>query len=163
MVDQFKFLFVLSILISSCDNIELIQPVKLGEIESTDCRYKFTVNEESIYGAWEPKQIIDLEEKDTVTYDLGKGHTGFILNDHYADSFELRPDSVIVLYYVESGRFCKNRMDGIWYLQEDTLYISRFINDLVKLPITKIETEELELFDIVNFKSSKVLYRKNNN
>jgi len=73
----------------------------------------------------------NLETNDTTFYEPGKGHTGFILDTHYADAFELRPDS-ITLYYVDLGKFCTNRNDGIWHLDQDTIFISRYPGDLVK-------------------------------
>ncbi|MCF8247608.1 MAG: hypothetical protein K9J37_14825 [Saprospiraceae bacterium] len=131
-------------------------------IVEPDCKYQFEPNLADIYGVWEPKQIINLEDGDTTNYNIGKGHTGFMLYDHYADSFELRPDSTLALYYVESGRFCASRDDGTWYMASDTIYISRYPTDNKKLPIIALSQTELVLVDTVNFKLSKATYRKIN-
>lgn len=135
--------------------------VQLPE-EEKDCLYPFAQQLDNIYGAWEPAWVLDLESSDTTFYKVGNGHTGFILYDHYADAFELRPDSMTALYYVEYGRFCANRIDGIWYDNDDTLFISRYSGDLVKLPILYLSENELRVEDDVNFKRSIASYRKNN-
>lgn len=128
----------------------------------TDCRYQFASNLPDIYGVWEPKQLINLENGDTTNYDIGKGHTGFMLYDHYADSFELRPDSTLALYYVEYGRFCESRDDGKWYMANDTIYISRYPTGNKKLPIRSLNETELVIDDTVNFNFSKAIFRKVN-
>ncbi len=133
-----------------------------GPEPEPDCTYQFESTLADIYGVWEPQQIINLEDGDTINYEMGIGHTGFILYDHYSDSFELRPDSAITLYYVESGRFCESRVDAIWYTQRDTLFISRFPGDNKKLPILSLSESELVVADTVNFKASKAAYRKIN-
>ena len=148
--------FLLFLLAYSCE-----KEVQLPE-EEKSCLYQFGLRLDNIYGAWEPAWVLDLESSDTTFYEVAKGHTGFILNDHYADAFELRPDSMTALYYVEFGRFCADRNDGIWYDKADTLYISRYAGDLVKLPIIHLSENELRVEDHVNFKRSIASYRKNN-
>lgn len=130
------------------------------EMEEPDCTYQFEPMLADIYGVWEPQQIINLEDGDTINYEPGTGHTGFILYGTYSDSFELRPDSSISLYYVENGRFCESRVGGIWYTQQDTLFISRFFGDIKKLPILSLSESKLVVEDTVNFKASKAAYRK---
>ena len=137
-----------------------LQPSLAEESNVDSCLYHFDANLADIYGVWEPQQIINLEDGDTTYYDYGVGHLGFMLKDHYADSFELRPDSSVVLYYVEFGRFCASRNDGSWYMAEDTLYISRFVGDDTRLPIISIDETKLEMEDVINFKASQVIYRK---
>lgn len=126
-----------------------------------DCRYKFAANLADIYGAWEPKQVINLETGDTTNYAKGEGHTGFMFAGLYADSFELRPDSTMSTYYVNGGRHCKTRVDGIWYTTKDTIFISGH-SRLLKLPVISLSKTELIVNDTINFKFSKATYRKNN-
>jgi hypothetical protein len=81
-----------------------------------------------------------------------------MLNDHYADSFEFRPDSTTGLYYVEFGRHCESRSDGTWYTNNDTIFISRFMGDNKKIPIITLSAAELVVEDITNIqKLSKCL------
>ncbi|MFK7925361.1 MAG: hypothetical protein AB8H47_25625 [Bacteroidia bacterium] len=136
------------------------EPRLAQESNADSCLYQFDPNLADIYGVWEPQQIINLEDGDTVYYDYGEGHLGFILESHYSDAFELRPDSSMALYYVESGRSCASRKDGSWYMVSDTIYISRYIGDDTRLHILSIDETQLEMKDIINFKASKAIYRK---
>lgn len=140
---------------------EMIQtPVLADSFEGNSCLYEFDSSLASIYGVWEPKLIIDLAIGDSTYFATGKGHTGFILGDHYADAFELRPDSSLSLYYVEYGRHCADRKDGIWLIRNDSLIISRNPSDSTKLPIVSLAQDELEVEDTVNFIHSRTIYRK---
>lgn len=136
------------------------EPSLAQESNADSCLYQFDANLAHIYGVWEPQQIINLEDSDTAYYEYGAGHLGFMLKDHYADAFELRPDSSMSLYYVAFGRFCASRIDGSWYMAEDTLYISRFEGDDTRLRILSSDETHLEMEDVINFKASQVIYRK---
>jgi hypothetical protein len=154
-------LFILALLYFSCKkNVQDVN--ETDPLVEEDCRYQFELNIADIYGAWEPKQIINLEDGDTSNYEIGEGHTGFMLTDHYADSFEFRPDSSVALYYVESGRFCESRVDGTWYTNNDTIFISRDLGGIKKIPIIALSGTELVVEDTINFVFSKSIFRKSN-
>jgi len=110
-----------------------------------------------LYGAWEPKRIVNLETGVATDFPPGVGHTGFILQYYYADAFELRPDSKMALYYVVSGRPCKDRVDGEWYLENDTLVFPRNQN---RLRLVALSDTEMVVLDTVNFAPSQATYRK---
>ena len=156
-MNRFSLLLLLLFLFTaSCKEIFL----PLAEEE--DCHYKFGPNLPDICGVWEPKQIIDLEHGDTLQYVKGEGRINFIFKYVYANAFELRPDSTLALYYVESGRHCKTRVDARWYLAKDTLYVLSNALDNLRLPVVSLNKTELTLLDEVNFKRSRAVYRKSN-
>jgi hypothetical protein len=128
----------------------------------TDCTFQFGAELADIYGAWEPMEIINLEDNDTTFYDVGSGHIGFVLYDQYADAFEFRPDSTAALYYVGLGRFCADRVDATWTLKQDTIYISRFSTGADKLPLIELTPSKMTVIDMINFKLSKATYSKVN-
>lgn len=137
-------------------------PIPAKPLLENDCLYPFAPNLDAIYGVWEPKLILTVANGDSMSFEPGKGHTGFILTDHYADAFELRPDSSLALYYVEYGRVCASREDGKWFLRNDSLIISRYPSDEVILPILSLTADALTVEDTVNFQFSRATYRRAN-
>ncbi len=152
--------------ISAChQNSDTEDQTDLPPIDAIQCTYEFGDDLHDIYGTWEPQEIINIETGDTVKYNLGLGHTGFILNDHYADALELRPDSSISLYYTEFGRHCAESKSGIWDLKNDTLFIQRGFSTLVQpdtLLVLMLTKNQFQTYDFVNFNYSKCTYRKTN-
>ncbi|MFT6018918.1 MAG: hypothetical protein ACJATF_000553 [Flavobacteriales bacterium] len=126
-----------------------------------DCTYKFWEGPDHIYGAWEPKIIIDTESGDSTFYELGEGHAGYILDGWYANAFELRESKELRLYYVSSGRPCEGGLTHPWDYENMMLSLY-LLNDTVNLPVLMLTEEELIIEDVINFRESTVIMRKVN-
>ena len=159
---EFLWLVIICVgLTYSCNDKEQVEEEELIE---EDCFYQFSEGIDDIYGAWEPKIIIDYETGDSTFYDIGTGPQGFMLETIYFDSYELRDNGEFDLYYVSSGRPCKEEMGGTWVYEKDSLTFTLvYLGDtMISIPVLSITEKELIIEDIINFKESKAIMRKVN-
>lgn len=101
------------------------------------CSHKALSNEEliqqdALIGHWE-------------ALDMGNG---FMLDFTYCNSFELRDNSDFAIYYWDSGKPDKDRVDVTWdYVQPDSLYFSFGGVHNVGIKITVFEGDKMRTLE----------------
>lgn len=134
-------------------------------IVEDDCTYEFQEGLDAIYGAWEPRVIIDLDTGDSTYYELGEGPHGFMVGSYlYADAYEFRDNDEFDIYYVSQGRPCRDDVAGNWTYEQDSITMTfMYLGDtMFTIPVLSITQEELIVEDEVNFRPSTVIFRKVN-